>query len=647
MADGYLKIKTKLDNSEIDKDIATLENKIEVLENRNISNRKEEKFLQDQVNKYEELVAKVDEYKNKISELQTINGGKLTVSNPAEMAQLQMALAEANQEIDKQSNGIGRVYSKLDRVKQKQQENNIKIQEYKDKIKQIDVKNMERGIDNVKNKVTSTISQLGKMAMAVIGIRTAWNMVNRAVNLVKQYNSQISTDFEYMGYCIANAIAPAVQGLVRLLFTVLSYVNAITTAWFGLNLFSSSSAKNFQKMKNSAGSTAKSAKEIQKSLSGFDEMNILQDNSNSGSSAGGASAPSVDLSGVQGETPKWLQWIIDNKDAMLTILAGVLAGIVAIKFGLEGIQALGISMVIMGIITLIKDVKKQIEAPSWQNFGKILTDIGIILAGLALIFGGWPLIIASAIAVVVGLIIMNWDTIKSILSTVGQWIWDNVLLPTWNFIKSIIDTIIAIFWNLLSVLDGITTTIGGILRAPFETMWDVVQGLYNGVKVIFEGIAKVFKGIFTGDMKTTLEGFKQIFKGIFDSLWSIAKAPLNLIIRGINSLIRGANKIKFDVPSWVPGIGGKSFGFNISQIPLLAKGGVITRPTQAIIGEAGKEAVMPLENNTEWIDILADKLASKIGSNNGGSYVIQLNGRAIQRGMMKQQQELAFATNGR
>ena len=638
MADGYLKIKTKLDNSGIDKDIIALEDKIKVLENKNMSNRKEEKILQDQVNKYEELLAKADEYKTKISELQTMNGGKLTVSNPAEMAQLQMALAEANQEIDRQSNGIRRVYSKLDRVKQKQQENNLKIQEYKAKIDQINTKNMEKGIDNVKSKLTSTIGQIGKMAMAVVGVRTAWNMVTRAVNLVKQYNPQVSADFEYMGYCIANIIAPAIQGLEKILFTVLSYVNAITTAWFGLNLFSNSSVQNFQKMRKSASGTAKSAKEIQKSLAGFDEMNVIQDNKSSS-----GATPSVDLSKMQGEVPQWLQWIIDNKDIMLGILASILAGIIAIKFGLTGIQGLGISVLIMGIISLIKDVKAQIENPSWQNFGKILTDIGVILAGLALIFGGWPLIIAAAIAVVVGLIIQNWDTIKGVLSTVGQWIWNNVLLPVWNFIKGVIDIIVAIFWNLVSVLDGITTTIGGMLKAPFENMEETAKSVFKGVKEIFEGVGKVFKGIFTGDMKTALEGFKQIFKGIFDSLWAIAKAPLNLIIRGINSLIRGANKIKFDVPDWVPGIGGKSLGFSIPQIPLLAKGGIISRPTQAILGEAGKEAVMPLENNTEWIDILADKLAGKISSS--GSTNVYLDGRLIQRQMAKRSEELAFATN--
>lgn len=170
--------------------------------------------------------------------------------------------------------------------------------------------------------------------------------------------------------------------------------------------------------------------------------------------------------------------------------------------------------------------------------------------------------------------------------------------------------------------------------------------MFNGLKTAIKGVYNVFKGVFTGDMKTVLLGFKQIFKGIFDSLWAIAKAPLNLIIRGINSLIRGANKIKFDVPDWVPGIGGKQFGFHISEIPLLAKGGVISQPTQAIIGEAGREAVVPLENNMEWLDILATKLANKIG-NGDIPFIINMDGRTIQRGIARRQQELAFARNGR
>lgn len=126
--------------------------------------------------------------------------------------------------------------------------------------------------------------------------------------------------------------------------------------------------------------------------------------------------------------------------------------------------------------------------------------------------------------------------------------------------------------GLVSVIDGICTTLANILAAPFETLWDLVKDVFGGLEEIIRGIGMVFEGIFSGDMSKVLEGFKMIFKGVFDALWGIAKAPLNLIIRGINALIRGANKIHFDVPDWVPGLGGKTFGFNIKEIPLLAKG---------------------------------------------------------------------------
>lgn len=137
-----------------------------------------------------------------------------------------------------------------------------------------------------------------------------------------------------------------------------------------------------------------------------------------------------------------------------------------------------------------------------------------------------------------------------------------------------------------------------------------------------------------------------MWQGVMNYLWSTAKIPLNLIIGGINALIKGLNKVQIKIPDWSPVNPGATFGFNIPTIPRLAKGGIIAQPTQAIIGEAGTEAVMPLENNLEWLDILADKLASKIGSGNGAVNVY-LDGRLIQRQLDRRKQQLAFATNGR
>jgi hypothetical protein len=97
---------------------------------------------------------------------------------------------------------------------------------------------------------------------------------------------------------------------------------------------------------------------------------------------------------------------------------------------------------------------------------------------------------------------------------------------------------------------------------------------------------------------------KDIFGGVFNSLGGVVKAPINVIIDLLNGFISGLNQIK--VPDWVPGVGGK--GINIPKIPKLAHGGIATGPTVAMFGEAGREAVLPLENNTGWMDDLASKI---------------------------------------
>jgi hypothetical protein len=95
---------------------------------------------------------------------------------------------------------------------------------------------------------------------------------------------------------------------------------------------------------------------------------------------------------------------------------------------------------------------------------------------------------------------------------------------------------------------------------------------------------------------------------------NIVKGVVNGVVSAINVAIRAINKIKVNIPDWVPKYGGKTIGFNLQEIPQLAKGGVVDKATLAMIGEAGKEVVMPLENNTGWIDKLADKISAKSGN---------------------------------
>lgn len=669
---GYLKIKTKIDNKEIDKGIVELENKIKKLQEENATKSKKESSLQEEVNEYERLCNEADKYRNKIKELEQdknnfksqFNGyipdsqmGIYSEIN-ARLSVTKQKYAEITTEIDKQAPKIEKVYENLNKIKLKQDENNEKISQFKSKIESIKADNLHNSLNTVGRNISSQISKIGKMAMAVIEIRTAWNAVRSAVSMVTQYNEQVASDFEYMRFCIANLLAPAVQSLIRLLYTLLSYVNAITTAWFGINLFGNSSVKAFQKMQKSASGTAKSAKEIQKSLQGFDEMNVLSDttSNDSGSTGGvgGASAPSLDLSGIQAEIPEWIKWIIDNKDLILSTMAGIASGLLAWKLGFSGLKSLGIGLIIGGIVYDIQAIAEYLKDPSWTNFGKIIQGIGTAIVGLGILIGNVPLVIAGAITLIIGTIVKHWEQIKSFFQGGIDWLtsqsdWVHQMFG--DTIGNIYDTCVDGLQQLLNFFDSIFTMIKGI----FDGFIMFIQGVFTGDwEKAWEGIKKIFSSIW--------EGIKGVFFSVWDSITSVVatvgstvgniisnafKAVVNAVLRTIenilNSPIRAINRL-IGVINNVPGINlGTLDTFNL---PRLAKGGIISQPTMAVVGEAGKEAVMPLENNTEWIDLLAEKLASRIG-NNGGYYIIQLDSRTIQRGIAKRKQQLSFATNGR
>lgn len=121
---------------------------------------------------------------------------------------------------------------------------------------------------------------------------------------------------------------------------------------------------------------------------------------------------------------------------------------------------------------------------------------------------------------------------------------------------------------------------------------------------------------FTNMRNSVINAFLNIrsrMSGIWSGIYSTIRTYINRIISGINRMISGMNRMSFKVPNWVPEYGSRSFGISIPRIPMLAKGGIVDQPTLAMVGEAGKEAVMPLENNTGWINNLAGQIAGQMG----------------------------------
>lgn len=179
-----------------------------------------------------------------------------------------------------------------------------------------------------------------------------------------------------------------------------------------------------------------------------------------------------------------------------------------------------------------------------------------------------------------------WSAFKEILAGIND-----LTRKLWDAIMAILQPIINVCNAVWDWADSM-----GILDGIMATVKDTINGIkqvINGIITVAKGVIDFIVGVFTGNWEKAWEGVKQIFKGIWDTFLGIVKAPLNGIIKLINMVIGGINKLQFDIPDWIPFIGGKHIGLNIPEIPLLASGGIVSAPTLAMVGEYSGAATNP------------------------------------------------------
>ena len=157
-----------------------------------------------------------------------------------------------------------------------------------------------------------------------------------------------------------------------------------------------------------------------------------------------------------------------------------------------------------------------------------------------------------------------------------------------NAINNFVGSIKNIIGNVISSIGEKVPFLGQI----FETIKGVVSPIINQIrmsinmlKAAFGQIIEFIKNVFTGNWSAAWENVKNIFGSIWGGLKGLVKAPINGVISLVNMAISGLNKLQVNIPDWVPLVGGKSFGVNIPQIPMLATGGIATSPS--ICGEGG------------------------------------------------------------
>ena len=447
---------------------------------------------------------------------------------------------------------------------------------------------------------------------------------------------------------------------------------------------SRAAAEALNKQTSALNGTGAAAKEAKKQLLGFDEINQLTEDTSGGGGGSGTIAPDFSgfddtedelntILGLVGAIATGLlAWKIASlfTDSLSMIggialaaagafalvyfwldawnngidmqnFLGMLAGAAALAGGLAiafGSTAAGIALVIGGLAMLVVGIKDVVE--NGFTLENTLTIIAGLLAtglGIGLLTGNWiPLLIAGIAAALIALVSFTGhgeeliNGLKETIDGFGKFfkgvfsgdmemtaeglkqIWDG-LKNTWNaVIDSIRDA-----WNMfIEWLRGKNPE----LAAIFETYGKLAADLYNTAKQILSGFITFISGVFTGDWNRAWEGVKEIFRGIWNRIISILEGAVNLIIGGINWMIRQLNKIQIKAPDW---LGGGTIGFNIPaistvSIPRLAQGAVIppNREFLAVLGDQknGTNVEAPLET-------IKQALAEVLSQNGSGEEI--------------------------
>lgn len=577
--DGHIRIKTKLDNSEIPKDLDEMVKELERL-------KQEQKELNDEAKKldlnakgYEKNASyvkkQIKELEKELEKLKMLQ--EISVYQPEEYADYGKQVAQKQQEIDllkQEEDAYDKTLGQLEQAKYKLEENkeaqeqwNKRIGETKERLAHSD--GIKTAISDIGTRIKKTLKQTLKWGLAILSIRSAYMMIRQAASTLSQYNDELRTKIEGIRLALASALEPVIVKIVDFVIELLRYVNAISVSLFGWDLF-----KNAKNMK----SMSKSAKEIKNSLAGFDEMNVLADAS---SSAGGSGKFDIDLSPKDLDTSVFYNWIDKVREI--------------INKGFEGIKN--------NVVKVLEELK----------IPKVVIDVWVasvdFIKGL---INGLLITVKGALELIIGFFTGDTEKVKEGFKTMLAGI-TTALLSFVNYGRNLVKA-------------GINFVLG-----LFKSLWEGIKKIFSTVGSFFEGIWNTIKSKFTKIGTSIGEAVSSAFKTVINSVITFAQNTINKFIKAINKAISAINVI--------PGVNIKKI--TEINIPKLATGGIVNRPTYAQIGEAGREAVLPLDRNTEWMNELAKKINS-----NGGVVNVYLDGRLIQRQYNQRQEEFNFATNG-
>lgn len=299
--------------------------------------------------------------------------------------------------------------------------------------------------------------------------------------------------------------------------------------------------------------------------------------------------------------------LCENIDAILQPLIDALPDLI-----ITIIEALmsNLPAVIGGLITLILAIVRAIPQIIQGLVDALPTVISLIISGL---LGCLPQIIGGLLQIVLEIVIALPQIFASLIEGVI-----NTFIGIWNGVKDVFKPFGEFFGGLWDKIKSAFSSCASWFGNIFKQAWQGIKNAFSSVGSFFTNIWNNIKNIFSKVGTSIAEGIKKTVSTAVNKVLSAAVKIINGFISAINFAIDIINKI--------PGV-------SISRIsplsvPAMAKGGIVDSATLALIGERGTEAVVPLENNLEWLDKMAGMLSERMG---GGStpIIIEVDGKVF------------------
>ena len=365
-----------------------------------------------------------------------------------------------------------------------------------------------------------------------------------------------------------------------------------------------------------------------------------------------------------------LNFVIQHKE-ILAVIGGVIATVVTA----------------IGLYNAVAAVKAAMDAAQVATLGALVTAYAAQAAAMVVAIAPYVAIVAaiSAVIAIIVVCIKHWDdikaaavkawegiksawakagewfkgivdSIKKAFDGIGEW-FKNLFAKAWEGIKSAWSGVKDWFRSLLEGIKSIWQVVKDWFKTLFSNAWDGIKSawsgvkswfsdLWNGIKSVYSAVSGWFSSIFTNaynGIRNAFSGITGFFSGIWNDIKNIFSNVGTAIASGIRGAVSGAvNAVLSTAANIINGfISSINFairiinripGVHISRIrelniPAMAQGGVVDSATLAMIGENGKEAVVPLENNLEWLNKLAGMLNERMGGNT--PIVLQVDGKTF------------------